>query len=139
MLLADFSSDPRRPTGVFTSMGQVAVTSPYVAVNLISKNSSSYAELHSFNIRTRERLLKASPGGDLGYQVRRLVVGYRGAMAWSGRSAENAPEIRRLRAGDPSDGILLDSDPGIALDSLALGGSTVFWTRSGAVQGAPLG
>ena len=136
--LADLSSDPRKPTGVFTSMGQVAVTSPYVAINIVSSNSRYYAELISYNVLTRKRLLRASPGGDLGYRVRRLVVGDSGAMAWSGHADGGIFEIRRLRAGGPRAGVLLDSDPGIELNSLSLGGSTVFWTRSGLVQGAPL-
>lgn len=85
------------------------------------------------NLRTR--VVRSSPIPVGAGAATQIVVSPGGAAAWTRLVKTSAVEVRALGSGGER---LLDSGTDVDAKSLALGGSTIYWTKAGTAQSAPL-
>ena len=73
-------------------------------------------------------------------RVTDVVVSRRGAAAWIRRDLKTPADVQ-VQKGEPAadEPALLDSGPGIERGSLALAGTTLYWTNAGVAKSARLG
>jgi hypothetical protein len=64
-----------------------------------------------------------------------LVASAKGSVAWIRRTSKGVPQVRAL---DGDGERLLDSGPGVGERSLAIAGSTLYWSSDGAARSARL-
>lgn len=128
------------------SLKFLQVRSPYVAFDSEMVNGAGdtdYSIVQSWKLTSRSAtrvhgVEPEAPANTSGYSVDSLVLAANGAIAWMGHIG-NSYDVRS--SDDATFGTtsrILDQAPGIEPGSLALGGSTVFWTRAGIPQSAKL-
>jgi hypothetical protein len=79
----------------------------------------------------------AATGGSPSAKATDLVLSSTGSFAWIG-SGPAGNEVHRLNAGEAADTVV-DSGSDVQAGSLALAGSTLYWTKAGRPVSAPIG
>jgi hypothetical protein len=100
----------------------------------------SDASVQVFNLKTGKRVASELVGDNNAtfHSVTALVVKANGSFGWIEAATAASQVNRRVKARDKSGLRLLDDGTDIRPDSLALAGSTLYWTRGGAPRSASL-
>jgi hypothetical protein len=115
--------------GLFDSEGlgvrRVSLNGPSVAYeNVVCQHTDCRGSIQVRNLRSGVRRRSVMPPG--AGAADRVLASKSGAVAWTRSPRENVVDVRAL---GPSGERLLDSGPDVDPKSLALAGSTVYWTR----------
>lgn len=112
----------------------VSLSGPTVAYErVVCDRADCTGAIRVRNLRTGVTRQSRIPSG--ANPATAVVASSRGAVAWIRRPSPGVVEVRGLGAGGER---LLESGPGVDERSLAIAGSTVYWTRDGAPYSAPL-
>jgi hypothetical protein len=128
-------------------VGPVALVGPIVAYDVGERagvvSTRSVEEIWVRNLRTGKlihRMPNGAPSepGDIGLgDTTAIIVKSDGAVAWMVRAGEKLGGIQ-VRSVDKTGSHLLAASPEIAPTSLALAGSTLYWTQGGKPMSAAL-
>ena len=112
----------------------VRLTGPSVAYERLDCNKGTCTGgIRVRNLRTGTVRTNPIPAGTA--VATEIVVSSSGAVAWTRKLQAQIVEVRALGAGGER---LLDSGTDVDPESLALAGSTVYWTKAGIAQSAVL-
>ena len=134
------------PGGSGDTTGLPALAGPYVAYVLGHFDDSERYnpefkgfpnQVVAINLSTAAELrFPAAAGSSPAAKVSDLVLSASGSFAWIG-SGSAGNEVHRLDVGDAADTVV-DSGPAVQPGSLALAGSTVYWTTATGPASAPI-
>ena len=141
-----FGPPPYGGPGESGGVGPIVLAGPIVAYDVGERagvtpsNSRSVEEIWVRNLRTGKlihRMPNGSPAepGDIGLgDTVAIVVKSDGSVAWTVRASNSI----QVRSADKTGEHLLASSPEITPESLALAGSTLYWTQDGKPMSAML-
>lgn len=133
----ELGSTPEGGSAGFSGTGPFALVGTVVgyAVERYYASGHSFSEIWVRNLANGEivnRVPNGSPGrpGDIGIgETTAIVVRRDGAAAWIARASTGGIQVRSVDAA--GNGHLLAVSPEIEPNSLALAGSTVYWSEAG--------
>jgi hypothetical protein len=134
------------PGGSGDTTGRPALAGAYVAYALghfddsqrYNSDFKGFADqVVAINLSTAAELrFPAAAGNSPSAHVSDLVLSKSGSFAWIG-SGTASNEVHRFDVGDTADTVI-DSGPNLQAGSLALAGSTIYWTKANKPASAPI-